>query len=150
MADETAVVDQPQGHYRRTGLEPTVAKELTRQESTMHVELPCVPPCYDEFDDGVPPPCRGEARWWKFFNPAHPVTNQNPFCHILGNVGFDYFSRERKKFMGAAMYSTLLSMGFTAFGCFALSTNPSIVKTTHWTFVSVRNTTSQVLSCLVY
>jgi hypothetical protein len=41
--------------------------------------------------------------------------------------------------MGAAMWSTLISMFFTVAGCFALSANINIVKDTNWVFVETKN-----------
>ena len=69
--------------------------------------------------------CRGHApvAWWKVFNPQNRYTNDNLVMIAFGNVGFMYFDRRRKYWMGAAMWSTLLSICFTIAGCFALSTN---------------------------
>ena len=56
-------------------------------------------PCFDESDDGVPPICQGDAKWWKLFNHHHPVTNKNIACAVWGNIGFKYFDRRRHHFM---------------------------------------------------
>ena len=72
--------------------------------------------------------------FWKVFNPNNKYTNDNLVMIAFGNVGFKYFDERRQYWMGAAMWSTLISIGFTVFGCFALSTNMSIVKDTHWYF----------------
>lgn len=108
-------------------------------------EIQCslpVLPCWDESDDGVPPPCKGPAPvpWWKVFNPHNRYTNDNLIMISFGNVGFKYFDERRQYWMGAAMWSTLLSIGFTVTGCFALSTNTSIVKNTHWVYVEAKDT----------
>jgi hypothetical protein len=41
--------------------------------------------------------------------------------------------------MGAAMWSTLIAMFFTVYGCCALSTNQSIVEATHWVYIDVHH-----------
>lgn len=60
----------------------------------------------------------------------------------FGNVGFKYFDKNRKYWMGAAMWSTLISIFFTIAGCFALSTNMQIIKNVNWVYVNAKNTTS--------
>ena len=101
-------------------------------------------PCWDESDDGVPPFCRGEppVASWKFFNHEHPVTNHNMCCHIWGNIGWKCFDVKRSRYMGLAMLGTLLSMGFTAYACFALSSDPDIVQVTKWASLEFTNTTN--------
>ena len=42
------------------------------------------------------------------------------------------------------MYTTLISIFFTLFGCLAFSSNPDIVRTSYWTIMEVTNTTSGV------
>eukprot|EP00615_Pteridomonas_danica_P008472 CAMPEP_0114339472 /NCGR_PEP_ID=MMETSP0101-20121206/7756_1 /TAXON_ID=38822 ORGANISM="Pteridomonas danica, Strain PT" /NCGR_SAMPLE_ID=MMETSP0101 /ASSEMBLY_ACC=CAM_ASM_000211 /LENGTH=378 /DNA_ID=CAMNT_0001472459 /DNA_START=170 /DNA_END=1306 /DNA_ORIENTATION=- len=104
------------------------------------VKIPLLP-CWDETDDGVPPFCRGDApvAWWKVFNPSNRYTNDNLIMIAFGNVGFKYFDKNRKYWMGAAMWSTLISIAFTIAGCFALSTNMNIVKNTHWVYVVAKD-----------
>jgi hypothetical protein len=111
--------------------------------TAIQVECPILP-CWDETDDGVPPFCRGPAPvpFWKVFNPLNRFTNDNLIMISFGNVGFKYFDKNRKYWMGAAMWSTLISIGFTVAGCFALSTNMQIIKNTNWVSVSAKNTTS--------
>jgi hypothetical protein len=41
--------------------------------------------------------------------------------------------------MGAAMWSTFISIAFTIAGCFALSANVDIVKNTNWVYVETKN-----------
>jgi hypothetical protein len=113
-----------------------------REKEMMVFECPVLP-CWDESDDGVPPFCQGEEpSWWMVFNPKNRYTSDNLLCIMFGNVGFKYFDRERKTWMGIAMWSTLLGIAFTIAGCFAYSTEISIVKNTYWIYVSATNTTS--------
>lgn len=104
----------------------------------MTLHLPVLP-CWDENDDGVPPMCAGEPTWWKVFNHDHKLTNFNPVCMVFGNVGFSWYDERRKKFMALAMWSTLLSIGFTVYGCFAISRNLDIIKRCHWFRVRVNH-----------
>jgi hypothetical protein len=60
----------------------------------------------------------------------------------FGNVGFKYFDKHRKFWMGLAMWSTFLSMSFTVAGCFALSTNKQIVMNTNWVYIEGVDTVS--------
>ena len=101
-------------------------------------------PCYDEADDGIPPCCRGNApvAWWKVFNHNNRLTNDNIFCIAFGNIGFPYFDRRRKLFMGIAMWSTFVSIFFTIWGTAALSDNSAVVSKTFWTYVGCKNHTS--------
>ena len=85
-------------------------------------------PCFDESDDGVPPICQGEAKWWKLFNHAHPLTNKNVACAIWSNIGFKYFDWWRHRFMALSFLATLVSIAFTIFGCLALSTDRNLVQ----------------------
>ena len=67
---------------------------------------------------------------------------------MLGNVGFKYFDERRQYWMGAAMWSTLISIPLTIWGCMALSgyfgdPNKGIIKDTYWTWVNVKNETSK-------
>mmetsp|Transcript_13400 Transcript_13400/g.17355 ORF Transcript_13400/g.17355 Transcript_13400/m.17355 type:complete len:445 (-) Transcript_13400:132-1466(-) len=111
-------------------------------KKTMTLECPVLP-CWDEDDDGVPPPCRGDdPACWKVFNHQNQYTNDNLCCIAFGNVGFHYFDKGRQTWMGIAMWSTLISIAFTIAGCFALSTNQGIVLNTHWLVVFARNKTS--------
>jgi hypothetical protein len=108
----------------------------------MVFECPVLP-CWDEEDDGVPPPCRGDdPACWKVFNHQNQWTNDNLCCIAFGNVGFRYFDKRRQTWMGIAMWSTLISIAFTIAGCFALSTDQSIVLNTFWLVVYATNKTS--------
>mmetsp|Transcript_77305 Transcript_77305/g.222440 ORF Transcript_77305/g.222440 Transcript_77305/m.222440 type:complete len:361 (+) Transcript_77305:492-1574(+) len=107
-------------------------------------------PCWDESDDGLLPCCVGDppVEWWKVFNPLNKYTNDNLLCIMLGNVGFKYFDERRQYWMGAAMWSTLISIPLTIWGCMALSgyfgdPNKGIIKDTHWTWVNVKNEASK-------
>ena len=101
-------------------------------------------PCWDESDDGVPPFCRGgpPVACWKVFNHQNRCTNHNRCCWVFGNIGWKFFDDRRKIFMAAVMYSTLLSMFITAYGCCALSTDPDIVRATFWASATGYNETS--------
>lgn len=57
-------------------------------------------------------PCKGPAPvpFWKVFNPHNRYTNDNLIMISFGNVGFKYFDERRQYWMGAAMWSTLISM----------------------------------------
>lgn len=89
-------------------------------------------PCWDETDDGIPPPCTGNPSWWKIFNKKNKLLNHSLLGYKFGNVGFPHMDIKRKTWMGLAMWCTLLTMVVTAFGCFALSTSESVVRTTYW------------------
>jgi hypothetical protein len=108
-----------------------------------HLTLPS-PPCWDESDDGVPPPCRGEppVPFWKVFNHKNQWTNDNLVMLAFGNVGFRHFDTYRKFYMGFAMWSTFCSIFFTVAGCFALSNDKSILHRVHWTWIKGMNMTS--------
>jgi len=96
-------------------------------------------PCWDETDDGVPPPCKGDPAIWKIFNPLHPITNHSILCYKFGNVGWPSMDQHRKFYMGLAMWSTLLTMLVTAYGCLALSTDNDIVLKTYWSHASIHD-----------
>ena len=100
----------------------------------------CVAPCWDETDNGIPDVCL-ERRWCPF-NPDNPVTNDNFVCHVFGNIGFPYFDRTRKRYMGVAMWSTLLAMFVTAFGALSLSTDPDVVRASYWLKLEAVNGTA--------
>ena len=44
--------------------------------------------------------------------------------------------------MGIAMWSTVLAIFITTYGCFALSTDPRIVRATYWAYARGTNTSS--------
>lgn len=117
-------------------------KEATKEDLTNYIELPVLP-CWDETDDGLPPFCRNppgtDVAWWKVFHPRNRYTNDNLIMLAFGNVGFGYFDKERKFFMGLAMWSTLLSIAFTVAGCFALSVDSTTVINTNWAYVEQTN-----------
>ena len=99
--------------------------------------------CWDESDDGVPPFCRADPpACWMLFNHAHPLTNHNRCCWVFGNVGLKHFDKNRRVYMQFAMWSTVLAMVATTYGCFALSTDPRIVRATHWSYARGTNVTS--------
>ena len=119
--------------------------DVEAQRSAAQVEADnargCVAPCWDETDNGIPDVCL-ERRWCPF-NPDNPVTNDNFVCLVFGNIGFPYFDRRRKVYMGVAMWSTLLAMFVTAFGALSLSTDPDIVRTSYWAKLETWNATSR-------
>ena len=84
-------------------------------------------PCWDETDNGVPDVCMNSTTCP--FHPDNGCTNDNFVCHIFGNVGFPYFDKKRKLWMGLAMWSTLFAMFVTAVGALSLSTDKDIVRT---------------------
>ena len=104
----------------------------------MTLSIPMLP-CWDETDDGVPPPCRGKPACWKVFNHDHPITNDNLIMIMLGNVGYPYFDRNRTWWMGGAMWSTLLSIFFTIWGCCALSLQLSVIVRSRWLWIRGTN-----------
>jgi hypothetical protein len=69
------------------------------------------------------------------------VTNDNFLCHVFGNIGFPYFVRTRKVWMGIAMWSTLLAMFVTCYGALSLSTDPDVVRASYWAFLETLNVT---------
>ena len=98
-------------------------------------------PCWDETDNGVPDVCMNSATCP--FHPDNGCTNDNFVCHIFGNVGFPYFDKKRKLWMGLAMWSTLFAMFVTAVGALSLSTDKDIVRSTYWVYVEATNSTER-------
>ena len=96
-------------------------------------------PCWDETDNGIPDVCLEYTACP--FNPDNKCTNDNFVCHVFGNIGFPYFDRTRKVFMGIAMWSTLSAMFITAFGALSLSTNPDVVRASYWALLEATNST---------
>ena len=76
-------------------------------------------PCWDETDNGVPDFCLENELCP--FHPHNPYTNDNCVCHVFGNIGWQYFDHTRKRWMGLAMWSTLLAMFVTTYGALSLS-----------------------------
>ena len=98
-------------------------------------------PCWDETDNGVPDVCMNSTTCP--FHPDNGCTNDNFICHIFGNVGFPYFDKKRKLWMGLAMWSTLFAMFVTAVGALSLSTDKDIVRNTYWVYVEATNSTER-------
>ena len=98
-------------------------------------------PCWDETDNGVPDVCMNSTTCP--FHPDNGCTNDNFVCHIFGNVGFPYFDKKRKLWMGLAMWSTLFAMFVTAVGALSLSTDKDIVRNTYWVYVEATNSTER-------
>ena len=94
---------------------------------------------FAEEDDGVPFFCRHR---YCPLDHRNFIWNDNPFVRSLGEVGYPYFDKHRKYFFGVASFTTVLTMIVTLWGCFALSTDRSIIQRTYWTGGSGRNTTS--------
>jgi hypothetical protein len=116
------------------------------------IDFSCLP-CWNDQEDGLPPFCRhtfetdtpgDELPCWKVFHPANKYTNDNLFLILLGNIGFKYFGERRRYFVGAAMWSTFISIAFTIAGCCALSTDPRVVRNVYWTYVKARDQTTNV------
>lgn len=86
-------------------------------------------PCFDDEDDGVPPFCK--ATLCPLSKDNH-ILNNSLIWKLLGPIGFPFFDRNRKVFLGAASILTVFTMLLTLWGCFALSTDTSIVQRTYW------------------
>ena len=87
-------------------------------------------PCWDETDNGVPDFCLENELCP--FHPHNPYTNDNCVCHVFGNIGWQYFDHARKRWMGLAMWSTLLAMFVTTYGALSLSSDQRIVRVAYW------------------
>ena len=137
------VNDATKGGMSAAEARSQAARKLMRGDGCSDAVLACIDklPCGDESDDGVPPFCRGfpPPGLWAVFNHDHPYTNHSARCYRCGDVGYPYYGERRRKYMGLVMLSTFLSMIVTCFGCFALSTNPSVVLDTHWSHARVTN-----------
>ena len=65
---------------------------------------------------------------------------------MFGNLGFPFFDKERKAFMGTALAVTVFAIFITVFGCFALSDSNRILHFTAFgvaslTFIDSQNQT---------
>ena len=89
--------------------------------------------------DGVPFFCK---HWICPLNHENVLFNQNKYMKALGDIGYPYFDVNRKFFFGVASFVTFLSMIVTTYGCFALSTDRSVIQRTYWTGGSGHNVTS--------
>ena len=100
-------------------------------------------------DNGVPPGCRGTTSPWIYclLNHDNPFFN-NSFTKLIGHIGYTYFDDKRKTYLGIASIITMIAMVMTTFGCFALSTDRSIVQRTYWAGGSLHNTTSGTYTTL--
>ena len=72
------------------------------------------------------------------FDPRNKWLNDNKYARIFGNIGFPFFDRERKAFLGVALAVTILSIVVTGFGCFALSSDPDTLRLTAWGVAQAR------------
>jgi len=79
-------------------------------------------------DAGVPP--IWPLSW--IMDPKNKYLNDNKCARIFGNIGFGWFDKERKAFMGTALALTVVAIVITGFGCFALSDDDSIIFYTTW------------------
>ena len=66
------------------------------------------------------------------FSDRNKYLNDNKCARIFGNIGFGWFDKERKAFMGTALALTVVAIVITGFGCFALSDDDSIIFYTTW------------------
>mmetsp|Transcript_12583 Transcript_12583/g.15616 ORF Transcript_12583/g.15616 Transcript_12583/m.15616 type:complete len:348 (+) Transcript_12583:319-1362(+) len=90
-------------------------------------------------DNGIPP-C------WPFswvFDPKNPYLNDNDCAHKFGHCGLRCADKNRKPLMGTALALTALAIIITGFGCFALSTDPQILRLTAWGISYHRNVTTE-------
>uniref|UniRef100_A0A6U4CB30 Uncharacterized protein n=1 Tax=Phaeomonas parva TaxID=124430 RepID=A0A6U4CB30_9STRA len=85
--------------------------------------------CFDEMDDGVPPFFRFTACPLDHRNKCF---NENPRMRRWAEVGYPYFGRTRRLWMGIATITTIVSMMLTTWGLMALNTEPEIVRLTRW------------------
>ena len=94
---------------------------------------------FSDDDDGVPPGCH---YWLCPLDHDNPFTNKNKYVKKIGLCGFEYFDKHRKFYFGLASVFSLFTMAITIWGCFALSTNRSVVQRTYWAGGTGYNSTS--------
>mmetsp|Transcript_17515 Transcript_17515/g.20303 ORF Transcript_17515/g.20303 Transcript_17515/m.20303 type:complete len:335 (-) Transcript_17515:127-1131(-) len=95
-------------------------------------------PCFWK-DDGVPP--IWPLSW--VFDHDNKYLNDNKYMHKFGHCGLKCADKNRKALMGIALLFTFFSIIITGFGCFALSTNPKILRITAWGISYHRNETTE-------
>ena len=117
------------------GSTPGAATSMLKEEDVV-ARPGCVPPCWDESDNGIPDLCLEHE--YCPFHPHNPYTNDNCVCHVFGNLGLTHCDRHRRYFMGFAMLSTLSAMFITAYGALSLSSNPSVVRMAYWVRMEAR------------
>ena len=105
----------------------------------------CKVPCYDETDNGVPP---FFAFPWCPFDHRHYL-NTSPRMRRWGEVGYPYFGRTRRLWMGIATISTLMSMVATGYGLSALSTEEDTVMNARWAWSRGHNAGGEFLTVFV-
>jgi hypothetical protein len=84
---------------------------------------------FSEEDDGVPFMCKHR---WCPLDHRNKLTNNNSLVRFIGPFGYDYFDTHRRFYLGMASILTIFAMIITIWGCFALSTDRSIVQRTYW------------------
>lgn len=94
---------------------------------------------FREDDNGIPPGCHHRLCPLDHRN---IYLNKSLFAHQLGKIGTEYADKNRKAILGIATLFTIFAMAMTTYGCFSLSTVPSIVQRTYWAAGSVKNETS--------
>ena len=104
-------------------------------------------PCFDETDDGVPPFCQDPRCP---LNHRNKYTNDSKLCHMWGNIGWKYFDRNRKFFMGFATLVTIFTIFVTSLGAFSLSTDSGVIQTTYWAKAHVYDSNSSALVEVAY
>lgn len=95
--------------------------------------------CCAEDDDNVPPCCKARVEWFCIFSHSHPCLNGERFRNCLGHVGFQYFERWRKLYLGLASWFSIFALVLTIYGCCALSSNNSVIRRTYWAGVNGAN-----------
>lgn len=101
---------------------------------TTEEELQCA--CCDEEkccpgfwnDPGVPPIF--PFSW--VFDPKNKYLNDNECAEKFGHCGLRCADKNRKVLMGIALGATVMSIIITGFGCFALASDPEILRLTAW------------------
>ena len=93
-----------------------------------------------EDDDGVPFFCNNR---YCPLDHRNKLTNDNSIVRYIGPFGYEYFDVNRRFYLGLASIFTIFAMFLTIWGCFALSTNSSIVQRTYWAAGTGINSTSQ-------
>ena len=94
---------------------------------------------FSDDDPGIPIFCRFSPLCFlnhDFFLNHWKIVKQ------FGSIGFPYFDRKRKLYLGIASILTLFAVLLTIYGCCALSTSPNIVSKTYWAGGTVHNSTS--------
>mmetsp|Transcript_9224 Transcript_9224/g.23076 ORF Transcript_9224/g.23076 Transcript_9224/m.23076 type:complete len:251 (+) Transcript_9224:255-1007(+) len=136
----------PPGFGKKAVARPTEGEvdaeggEVGKDRSTEWQPDSCDERCCPGFwsDTGVP----GIPPFSWVFDPGNKLLNDNKYMNMFGSMGFQCADYYRKRFMGVALFVTVLAMGITSFGCFALSDDPEIIRWTAWSTAWYKNETS--------